>query len=171
MTMVGSAALIRLYPRAWQQRYGAEMRELLAQDRFSVRAAADLIAGAIDARIYPQQIPVQPGREAGDKMMMTRTLRCAPAGVTTADQVRSVVWMIGGSIVLTVAGLLLKLQIGPNALSEGLLYSSFPAAFMLSSECTYLKRYSTTARIAMSVGGAVFVILIMWAAVLIANSI
>lgn len=168
--MVGAAALIRLYPRAWQQRYGAEMRELLAQHRFSIRAAADLIAGAIDARIYPQQTPVQPGREA-EVTMMTRALRCAPAGVTVADQFRSAAWMIGTSLVLTGIGLLLKLQIGPNAFSEGLLYSAFPAALMLSSECTYFKRYSPAARIALSGGGALLIILMMWGSVALANRI
>lgn len=55
--MVGARTLIRLYPRAWRQRYGAEMCELLAQDRFTLRAATDLLAGAIDARLYPQQMP------------------------------------------------------------------------------------------------------------------
>ena len=64
-----------------------------------------------------------------------------------------------------------KIQIGPNAFSEGLLYSSFPAALMLSSECTVLKRYSPGARIAMSGGGALFVILVTWAAVAIGNLI
>lgn len=168
--MVGRAALIRLYPRAWQQRYGAEMRELLAQNRFTLRAAADLIAGAIDARIYPQRMPAQPGAEAG-ATMMTRAFRCAPAGVTMADQRRSAGWMIGGSLGLTAIAVLLKMQLGPNAFSEGLLYSSFPAALMLSNECTTLKRYSPAARVAMSGGGALLIILMGWAAVAIARTI
>jgi len=42
--MGGADALLRLYPRAWQQRYGPEMRQLLAHDRFTLRTAIDLIA-------------------------------------------------------------------------------------------------------------------------------
>ncbi len=168
--MGGADALLRLYPRAWQQRYGPEMRQLLAHDRFTLRTAIDLIAGAIDARIYPQQMPAQPGTQPRVRTM-TRAFLCGSAGISTQDQLRSAGWMIGASIALTAVSLLLKIQIGPNAFSEGLLYSSFPAALMLSSECTVLKRYSPGARIAMSGGGALFVILVTWAAVAIGNLI
>ena len=98
---------------------------------------------------------------------MVKTFRCAPAGVSEADQWRSVAWMVGGSLVLTLFGVGLQQQIGRNALSEGLLYAAFPASLMLSSECTYLKRYSPFARTIMSIGGAIFVIGVMWAAVAI----
>lgn len=79
--------------------------------------------------------------------------------------------MVGGSLVLSVAGILLKLRIGPNSLSEALIYAAFPAALMLSSECTYLKRYSTTARRTISIGAAIFVILITWGATALGNRI
>ena len=102
---------------------------------------------------------------------MVRAFRCAPQGVTVRDQWRGAAWMVGGSLVLTAFGLLLQLRIGSNALSEGLVYSAFPAALMLSSECTYLKRYSTAARRTISLGGAAFVVLIMWIAVLVAERI
>ena len=95
---------------------------------------------------------------------MVRSMRCAPEGVSKQDQWRSVAWMLGGSLGLTLFGIGLTLRIGPNALSEGLLYSAFPASLMLSSECTYLKRYSPAARRVMSIGGAVLVILVAWAA-------
>ena len=169
MTAVTSA-LVRLYPRAWRQRYGPEMRELLAAEKPSLRTYADLIAGAVDARLNPQ---AKPAERAGQKEgnMMVKVLRCAPAGVTVADQWRSAAWMIGGSIVLTVIGIILRQQIGPNAFSESLLYSSFFASLMLSSECTYLKRYSPSARTVMSVGGALFIIVLMWAAVAIGDRI
>ena len=102
---------------------------------------------------------------------MTRVFKCAPAGVTASDQWRSAGWMVGGSLTLTVFGIWLRSTIGPNALSEGLLYSAFPASLMLSSECTYLKRYSSTARLVMAVGGALFVVLITWAAVIVAEKL
>lgn len=165
MTAVTSA-LVRLYPRAWRQRYGPEMQELLAAEKPSLRTYADLIAGAVDARLNPQTKAAEcAGRKEGNTM--EKVLRCAPAGVTLADQWRSAAWMIGGSIVLTAIGLILRQQIGRNAFSESLLYSSFFASLMLSSECTYLKRYSPAARLVMSLGGAVFIIGLMWAAVAI----
>lgn len=169
MTAVTSA-LVRLYPRAWRQRYGPEMQELLDAEKPSLRTYADLIAGAVDARLNPQTKPAEcAGRKEGNQMV--NLLRCAPAGVSVADQFRSAGWMIGGSIILTGISLILQQQIGRNAFSEGLLYSAFPASLMLSSECTYLKRYSPAARTVMSIGGAVFIIGLMWAAVVISYRI
>ena len=79
--------------------------------------------------------------------------------------------MVGGSLVLTLVGLALKLQIGPNSFSEGLVYAAFPASLMLSSECTYFKRYSPAARGVMSVGGAILIVVMMWGSVALANRI
>lgn len=162
------AVLVRLYPREWQQRYGDEMRELLASQKLSLRTLTDLLAGAIDARLNPQQSAAPSGTGAGAAIMV-KAFRCAPAGVTVQDQWRSAAWMIGGSLALTTFSVLLKLRIGPNALSEGLLYSTFPAAFLLSSECTYLKGYSPSARRVMSIGGAALLVLFFWLVTLIAN--
>jgi hypothetical protein len=166
-----TSALIRLYPRAWRQRYGAEMRELLASQKPSLRTFTDLVAGALDARFYPQQQPVlTAGRYEGARTMI-RALRCAPPGVTIHDQWWSAAWMIGGSFVLTAFGILLKMRIGPNALSESLLYSSFPAALMLSSERLYLKCYPPATRRVMAFSGAALIVLIVWIATVVAYRI
>jgi hypothetical protein len=164
-------ALLRLYPREWRRRYGAEMRDLLADQRLSLRTIADLVAGAIDARVNPQLRPgVEPVPQQGVASMIKSTI-CNPAGVSAQDQWKSAGLMIGGSLVLTLFGVLLKLQIGPNSLSEGLVYAAFPASLMLSSECTYFKRYSRVARVTMSVGGALLIIVMMWASVAVGNRI
>ena len=49
--------LLRLYPRAWRQRYGAEMTDMLEHTPLSVRIVTDLIAGAIDAKLNPHLLP------------------------------------------------------------------------------------------------------------------
>jgi Rieske Fe-S protein len=49
-------AIVRCYPRAWQERYFDEMEELLARRRVSPRDLVDLLAGAVDARLRPQRI-------------------------------------------------------------------------------------------------------------------
>ena len=165
-----TSALVRLYPRAWRQRYGPEMQELLDAEKPSLRTYVDLIAGAVDARLNPQSTPAQrAGHKEGNQMV--KAFRCAPAGVSVADQWRSAAWMVGGSLVLISISLVLQQQIGRNAFSESLLYSAFWASLMLSMECTYLKRYSRSARVVMSVGGAVFIIGLMWASVAIGNRI
>ena len=45
--------LLRLYPRAWRQRYEKEMMMLLERHRISVATIADLLLGALDARLDP----------------------------------------------------------------------------------------------------------------------
>jgi hypothetical protein len=159
-----ASALIRLYPRSWRERYGDEMSDLLHAQRPSLRTYADLVAGAIDARFNPQlSAPVT----AEGAKTMTRVWSCQPAGVSTRDARRSAAWMIGGSLGLTLSSIVLQLRIGNNALSEGLLYAAFPASLMLSSECTYFKRYSPRARLVMSVGGALLIVLMMWVSFLL----
>jgi hypothetical protein len=48
--------LLRLYPRAWRRRYGAEMEAMLVQLRGRARlsVALDLVRGAADAHLHPQ---------------------------------------------------------------------------------------------------------------------
>ena len=47
--------LLRLYPREWRRRYGAEMDAVLCQGgRLGPRDTIDLLRGALDARLHPQ---------------------------------------------------------------------------------------------------------------------
>jgi len=49
--------LLRLYPQAWQERYGEEMAELLSQVPVTLRTLADLVRGALDAHLHPEALP------------------------------------------------------------------------------------------------------------------
>jgi hypothetical protein len=163
-----SAALIRLYPRDWRRRYGEEMTQMLEAQTVTLRSATDLVAGAIDARLNRQWQPAKPAGDLKGTTMTSRMFQCAGAGVSREDQWRSAAWVLGGGAVLTGFGLVLRASIGPNALSEALLYAAFPAALMLSNECTYFRPYSRAARLTMAIGGALLVVLILWAGVVIA---
>lgn len=46
------AGLLRLYPRAWRDRYEAEVLAVLEQAHLGRRARLDLARGAIDARLH-----------------------------------------------------------------------------------------------------------------------
>ncbi len=46
------AALLRLYPRAWRDRYESEVLAVLADMPIDRRARVDLLRGAIDARLH-----------------------------------------------------------------------------------------------------------------------
>jgi hypothetical protein len=58
------SALLRLYPSAWRERYGAEFAELLAARPPSLRDRLDIVAGAVDARLHPQLAGAPTGRIA-----------------------------------------------------------------------------------------------------------
>ena len=46
--------LLRLYPRAWRERYGEELSaQLEAQRPLRIGVAADLVRGALDAHLHP----------------------------------------------------------------------------------------------------------------------
>jgi hypothetical protein len=46
--------LVDLYPRAWRDRYGAELLALLEERPPSARDRLDVLRGALDARVHPQ---------------------------------------------------------------------------------------------------------------------
>jgi hypothetical protein len=56
--------LLRLYPRDWRRRYGAEMEAFLAEARPGPRDVLDLLRGALDARLHPQCRPARARRRA-----------------------------------------------------------------------------------------------------------
>ncbi|MFC4112983.1 hypothetical protein [Nonomuraea zeae] len=50
-------AMLSLYPRAWRQRYGDEVGDLIAARPARVRTVIDLIGGAADAWFHHKRIP------------------------------------------------------------------------------------------------------------------
>ena len=69
--------LVRLYPRAWRERYGAEFGEILADKRPSIGLIVDVIAGAIDARVSPQPIATRYkiASPQGESMTVTQLMK------------------------------------------------------------------------------------------------
>lgn len=51
-------AILRLYPAAWRDRYRDELEDLLGQRPMRAGDLADLVRGALDARMHPQVRPV-----------------------------------------------------------------------------------------------------------------
>ena len=52
---------VGLYPRAWRDRYGDELQEVLERERLGIRTRVDLVRGALDAHLHPvvpSRIPV-----------------------------------------------------------------------------------------------------------------
>lgn len=52
--------LLRLYPAAWRERYGAELQSLLDGRPGGVRMRLDVIRGALDAHLHPELLGAPP---------------------------------------------------------------------------------------------------------------
>ena len=57
--------LLRLFPRAWRERYGNELLELLTETGLSTRDLLDILRAALDARLRPQLPVLRPSAAAG----------------------------------------------------------------------------------------------------------
>lgn len=57
---VAGSALLRLYPRAWRDRYQAEMLAVLEDRPLGLRTRLDLVRGAVDAHVHPIEAPTTP---------------------------------------------------------------------------------------------------------------
>jgi hypothetical protein len=75
------AVLLRLYPAEWRARYGAEFARLLEAEKTSATFLLDVLAGAIDARLYRDY----PRERAGGPEPTVRVCdSAAPIGVLVA---------------------------------------------------------------------------------------
>ncbi len=52
--------MLRLYPRAWRDRYEAEMLAVLEDRALDLRTRLDLVRGAMDAHVHPIAAPATP---------------------------------------------------------------------------------------------------------------
>ena len=142
--------LLKLYPPRWRRRYGEELTELIAARPFSVGAAVDLVAGAIDAWLHPQLVVPAGPATAGDASMIARImqLKCAGYGsdVTASDRFKSGAVNIVGTLMLAFLWLLATWRFGKN----DYLMSLSPLAYLLpylgSLHYTSLKGRSTAAQ-------------------------
>lgn len=144
--------MLRLYPRAWQKRYGNEVATLLESEDRSLRLFVDLFAGAIDARLNPQDSRAT--QTSGEKSMKSSLLRlCDGPSFPPADRMRGAAWMIGATLGFSLLGLALQRFFDMSLLSRTVLYAAFPMALILSSQSTYLKPYRRSVRAAMLAAG------------------
>lgn len=85
-------ALVRLYPRAWRDRYEAEFLGILQARPPSRRDRLDIVRGALDARLHPEI----PGRPDAPVPTMDAAWRAGGSAI------------VGGAAVLAWTGLVLR---------------------------------------------------------------
>lgn len=66
--------LVRLYPKRWRDRYGAEFAAFLEHQRMSAAGVIDLVRGAADAHLHPA---------LGSQLVFVPTIGFRPAGTRT----------------------------------------------------------------------------------------
>jgi hypothetical protein len=161
--------LLKLYPPRWRRRYGAELTELVVAQPFSIGAAVDLMAGAIDAWLHPQLAGPKAPHSRGDVPMIARMmqLKCAGYGpdVTASDKRKSTVVILGGTLALTPLWLWAQWR-QENAYVLALAPMAYLLPYLFSLHYTSLKGRSTRAQ-AILIGGlgvalAAFFVVVGW---------
>jgi hypothetical protein len=156
--------MLRLYPRSWRARYGAELADLFAPAPLSMSLIVDLIAGAIDARLHPELVarPVSSAQE-GEAHMLGKLMKFSCAGygahITRRDALWSAAVMIGGTIAFTLVWMGLHVAGGDNPYVDSFAFVPFLAAYILSLPFTYLKGRRGTTQIVFVVGSLALVII------------
>jgi hypothetical protein len=135
--------LLQLYPARWRERYGEEFGTVLASQRASVGLVLDVLAGAVDAHLYPQIQNSQSKPIKGDDTMTLEMLqRCTVGGPKLSPQDRRIasVFMIVSALVMAVLYIgLTKIYHAAPAV-EALFYASFPALALIYEQTAYLRK-------------------------------
>jgi hypothetical protein len=154
--------VLALYPPRWRRRYGDELRALIGSQPFSLHAVIDLMAGAIDAWLEPQKIPVQPapaGRGEGVTMIGTMMkFGCASGGrVSREDAWKSAAVSLGGTLLLTALWLTLRVRPGGRSYVDAFSAMAFLVPYLFSLRYTSLKGRSLRTQ-SIFIGGMILVL-------------
>jgi len=150
--------LLRLYPRAWRERYGQEFLALLGEGPLSPAEWLDVMRGAMDAWLSgesgaaaaPAPVAANGGRTMRLKALMACERRTAP--VTVADGLLGAGVMVGLSLLL-----LLARRIGWPDGGKALAGLSFPMALVVSMPFWLMK--GTPRRVQAAIIGGTLTIL------------
>jgi hypothetical protein len=155
--------LLRLYPRAWRERYGEEFLAVVSDGGLGVQQVIDIVSGAIDAwwSSDVRNATRVSNAAARGGTMSVRTMVCTKARYTTRDGV------IGGSVMIVTTILLALLamglrQNGWTTAGEALGNSSFMIAMVVSAPFWLLKGQPRSAQMVFIGGTIVLLALISY---------
>jgi hypothetical protein len=162
--------LLRLYPRAWQERYGEEFLATVGDRPLRFQQIIDIVSGAIDAWFSSDVRQMTRASTTQGEVIMNRTLSALCHGssvrMTKRDSVIGAAVMIGASLVFVLLGTLTK-RSGMSQMSEFLLALSFPVSVMLSMPFTFMKGQPWKAQAVICGGAIAILMLISYLAVLL----
>lgn len=155
--------LLKLYPREWRRRYGAEMEELVADRKGSLQLAVDLIGGAIDAHTKPQafarRMDSAEAESGGNDMVLRMKGLCCDTGELTRREA-----MIAGSLTLGASLILAAtLIVFDNETYKAIALTMSPGIWMLAAQPFLMRGHSLRAKIVM-IGGPLVILFLIGAA-------
>ncbi len=158
--------MLKLYPRAWRERYGAEIEEVVSSQRPSLQLAVDLLGGAIDAHIKPQalarRLEAESSGTGGGSDMVSRLLACERRDSGDLSMREA---MISGSIAIGAAlAIAAAMFLTDDELVKTILLTMSPGFFVLGSQWYLLRGHSLPARLALIAAPMVVLFLIGLAA-------
>jgi len=152
--------LLRLYPRAWRERYGDEFLAVVGESGMGVQQTIDIVSGAIDAWLSSDvrnATRVSSAATSGEVTMTVRTMVCAKANYTTRDGLIGAGVMIAGSLLFAILGMVLKQNGWPEA-AEAILANGWLVSLTLSMPFWLMKGQPRRAQIVI-VGGTLVLLL------------
>jgi hypothetical protein len=146
--------LLHLYPMRWRERYGEEFGAVLASQRASAGMVLDVLAGAIDAHLYPQIQNSKPIKEE-DTMTLLMLQRCSTGGPTLSphDQRIASLFVILSALVMAVLYLALTKIYHSAPAVQAVGYASFPALCLVYGEAAYLRKRRWLTQVFILLGG------------------
>jgi hypothetical protein len=163
-----AARLLRLYPRAWRDRYGEEFLDVVGQDAVTMQQAIDLVSGAIDAWLSTDvrtATRVASTAPAGGPAMTVRTMLCRKTDLryTNRDSLLAAIVMIGVTAAASALGLALK-DSGWTTTSQIVLNVAFTGSMTISLPFWLMKGQPWRAQAAIVGGTVALLVVIAWLA-------
>jgi hypothetical protein len=141
---VTAARLLKLYPRAWRERYGDEFIALVGHAPLSASQVIDIVSGAIDARLSTEvrgSARTKAHAEGGSSVIPTLKQVCVydrRALFSRRDALLAAAAMILGTLALSGSGFALD-RLGLEAYGDAVKSMAFPVALMMTMPFTWMK--------------------------------
>jgi hypothetical protein len=129
--------LLRLYPRAWRDRYGEEFLTTVGHERLHVQQVIDIVSGAIDAWLSADvrraTTATRVAPSGGGPMTLKSLMVCDQKQVryTTRDSLTGAGVLLVASVLFTLLGVAARRR-GLSVTGEVLTSVAFPGSLTLS---------------------------------------
>jgi hypothetical protein len=144
--------LLRLYPRAWRERYGEEFLETVGDEPVRLQLVIDIVSGAIDAWLSAEvrrtTLASRVTATGGRPMFLKSLVACGrpDSRYTRRDSLAGSGVMLAATLLFAVLGIAVK-RGGAQVTGDILLNIAFPGALMLSMPFWLMKNQSWKAQV------------------------